>query len=733
MGDLHMTLTNLPAPIRIIDIDQFVDDVTQPVDLAAASAAQAALFSGPWLDDVASVLADRSLTYTAGLPSSVSAGDYVRTRAEGFSYRVADPGASDHHIITAGGVKLYVLAGLDGTFSVLAFGAVGDGVVDDTSTISVALASVSSGGDLFFPSGTYKITSAISQVFDDGVTVRLIGPNAKIDGTSVAGVVAGDTTLITLGGERLASSSLLSSSASRGDYSIILDSPVDAAATETVLIKSTDLFNATRPYYCKGELAKVRGVAGAELNLSSPLCDGYTAVTTTVHRLKMPNVEVFGLEVEMDANQLALKIQYANIARVQNANIHGARYTNMSFNYVYDAVALGNEGYDAWYSGTDTSYNIAFASCQNVLAFANNLREARHNISAGGNEPCRNVRYIANTTTLHPSETTGDLEFHGNCETCLVAHNTSTSLVFSGRNVTISDNIFAGRVNCAQIRYYQEISADYCRITGNKFNQKYVQDLIFISPAAPNLGIDDLDISDNYGISEGAGIRVRPALSGATGYSIGHLKLRGNRIKVRGASSTALIIYNNGAAEVDISSVQSCGNVFESEAYDAFYILTVSAVDKFLSEGDIFSGRRSNGYIVSVKAKYLVEFKNCYFKGAQENQRSVRIQDASVVRMISNFSTNMTHKAELERVGDYIESDYVTDSVTVVNSIGPARILSGYTSAGNAIAYGTAAPTTLTWERGDRVIQSQPLVGSPKGWMCTVSGTPGTWVSEGDL
>lgn len=48
-------------------------------------------------------------------------------------------------------------------------------------------------------------------------------------------------------------------------------------------------------------------------------------------------------------------------------------------------------------------------------------------------------------------------------------------------------------------------------------------------------------------------------------------------------------------------------------------------------------------------------------------------------------------------------------------------------------AYGGAAPTTLSWARGDRIVQANPTVALPKSWVCTVSGTPGTWVSEGDL
>lgn len=44
-----------------------------------------------------------------------------------------------------------------------------------------------------------------------------------------------------------------------------------------------------------------------------------------------------------------------------------------------------------------------------------------------------------------------------------------------------------------------------------------------------------------------------------------------------------------------------------------------------------------------------------------------------------------------------------------------------------------APPTTGTWVRGDYCKNSTPTVGSPKGWYCTANGTPGTWVSEGNL
>lgn len=46
---------------------------------------------------------------------------------------------------------------------------------------------------------------------------------------------------------------------------------------------------------------------------------------------------------------------------------------------------------------------------------------------------------------------------------------------------------------------------------------------------------------------------------------------------------------------------------------------------------------------------------------------------------------------------------------------------------------GSAIPLVGTWKVGDRIFNSAPAIGQPKSWVCTVAGTPGTWVSEGNL
>lgn len=109
--------------------------------------------------NVAALLADTSLTY-----STVSSGQYIRTRSEGFAYQVAAFGATDHHVTTVGGVKLYVLPGNAG-YNVKAFGALGDNSADDTAEIQKAVDVVAaSGGVLHIPTGTYIVTTRITRL-----------------------------------------------------------------------------------------------------------------------------------------------------------------------------------------------------------------------------------------------------------------------------------------------------------------------------------------------------------------------------------------------------------------------------------------------------------------------------------------------------------------------------------------------------------------------------------------
>lgn len=84
-----------------------------------------------------------------------------------------------------------------------------------------------------------------------------------------------------------------------------------------------------------------------------------------------------------------------------------------------------------------------------------------------------------------------------------------------------------------------------------------------------------------------------------------------------------------------------------------------------------------------------------------------------------------------------VSSNTVTNSTTGVlaghRCVWGSNLLSGNTAdwSGTYAAYQSAAPSTGTWVKGDRVLQLTATVGQPKAWVCTT--TPATFTSEGNL
>ena len=590
------------------------------------------------------------------------------------------------------------------------------------------------GGTLWFPPGDYTIDTPVSVVLSDGVSIRIIGYGAVIDGTSVTGTVAGDTSLITLGGQRL-TSSLLSASPSKGDYAVTTVTAVDAVAGEIVLITSTDLWNPERVYYYKGELAQVLAVSSATLDLASRLNDSYTNTTTTVHRLAMPSISVEGLEFVMDANQLALKLEYVRNPSVRRCRVHGSRYAGIYVNYFFGGSVKENEIWDAWYSGTGTSYGISLGTGQGLTAGKNNTSEARHGITVGGWEPSRDILISGNKCTVHPDQTTLiAIDCHGNVERAIIESNHAEGIIYAGINATIRGNTLTGDKADTLLTIFQEIDSDYYDISDNNFEMDDAGGrCIWVSPTVAGLNIERLTISGNKAASANGGIRLQPRSAAATGCSIGTLVLRNNEI-FAGAAQAFALADSTVAAIYDIGTIDSGGNIYSASAYDAFHMEDTNPVGLTKSVGDTFLANRLNGN-VAIFAGAVVELTSPTFKGdvgGAGDSRSVYYANTGRRSVINPTFEGVTYKAELATAGDYIENGWSALTPTILNT-GAARIISQFSAQGLVTAYGAAAPVAGTWGVGDRMINSVPVVGQPKSWVCTVAGTPGTWVSEGNL
>jgi hypothetical protein len=95
-------------------------------------------------------------------------------------------------------------------------------------------------------------------------------------------------------------------------------------------------------------------------------------------------------------------------------------------------------------------------------------------------------------------------------------------------------------------------------------------------------------------------------------------------------------------------------------------------------------------------------------------------------RMLSAVANNFYTTTTPSLVADNVGVVYLGAGGTTPNVYSVAgRMKITYTTGG--------APTTGSWAAGDISFNYAPAVGQPHGWMCTVGGTPGTWVALANL
>lgn len=135
-----------------------------------------------------------------------------------------------------------------------------------------------------------------------------------------------------------------------------------------------------------------------------------------------------------------------------------------------------------------------------------------------------------------------------------------------------------------------------------------------------------------------------------------------------------------------------------------------------------------------------VDINNNTFTGFVNGD--IRIVAGGLTTITTNncISSAPTHSILLDTVVGppvVIENNYCAKALTINNA---ADYSDGKVILANNVESGTfksnkqpAAPTTGTWRVTDVVMNSAPTIGQPKGWVCTVAGTPGTWVSLGNL
>lgn len=331
-------------------------------------------------DTVALLLADTDMDYTSGA-QVVSAGQIVE--AQGFRYEVAASDASDAHVETAGGVKLYVA---EDVVSPDMFGAVADGATDNTAAFQAMFDSQPSSVEI--PSGHYKINSTVTHNSD--VVISGTGHLDFSDGTGQILIQGSITQIEELGApvSRLASTITFASapSISEGDVFLIWNPTAGS------------WFNISGRNYRAGEFLHAHTISGSNVTIFGRSHDNYAVADVDVYRVNGVRVSISGIQLTESATTSVapIRVKWGVGVRIRDVKSRSARYAGIEVDRCYDvdidAISPINNS-----PSVNDEYGIEIASCQKVTFHGGGASATRHCVALGAYEETGS---IVNTDVL---------------------------------------------------------------------------------------------------------------------------------------------------------------------------------------------------------------------------------------------------------------------------------------------------------------------------------------------
>ena len=534
--------------------------------------------------------------------------DNVTGNASGiYAAFAASSGSSLVGFIQAGtgAVATTVQAKLRQYVSVKDFGAVGDGVTNDTAAIQAA---ITAAYNVYFPDGTYLV-------------------NAQIN----------------------------------------LKSGLMLTGTPSSIIK---LASAVTPYVFRGDT--LSNIVIENLTILGNGISGFS----TIYISNSSNVLVQNCKITK-SGATALYFVGCSFVKVENCELSENYYYGLEFRDCDGCKAIANLCYLNGNTGVATS-----GGGRGIM-----LWRTRSSYIAG-NRFIANTEYgfriyseAADTTTSNYNVVTGNV-FLDNTRVDLVLYDEGAAFSFVANNV-ISDNVIYRTVDTTDINSVCVLHGDFNTYVNNHiiksgafgtdcgfnfFNANYCtisncsvynMDVAFSTSSSSNITIDNC-----FGNSVGKGLTIPTE----------GIIVRNSKFLHGGAGATDICIDNT------------------------------PATGKNFYEGNYISG---------------------FYQG-------ITLADQAVT--IFRNTTVGTTNAGLRKTGN------VTSTIEAANNSWDNAnpfILSAYARTGSthdqAVIKYTGAPTILSWTRGDQAWNEEPTVGQPIGWICTVAGTPGTWVAMANL
>lgn len=451
-------------------------------------------------------------------------------------------------------------------FSVKDFGAVGDGIEDDTAEIIAAItaAVAAAPATVFFPAGTYKCTTILGDFTASDLS--LVGEDATLDFSSVA--TSPGITFLRFSGSIATGVSLTSNAASAQKTVAVLSSTF--AAGDFVKIKSSSVWDSGRTSTTYGELNFIKSIPDASsVTVTNELMSTYTtAASATIAKITpVRNINIRGLKLQGPTgndNHKGIVITYGI-----NCTIDGIQSYDMDAIHVQFLDSTFCRVLNSYFQESNaatTGYGTSFADATQDCSAENNVyTDLRHSLStnnsaAGG--VTRRILFANNIVTdsaLATGGTGGDaIDAHAGSEDISIIGNicnasSGSGINVEGRSTTISDNTISfTQGNGITHQNYTDLTG-WTNISNNTIRNVLGNYCIAAVPNTASFGTCTIN-GNNIDVSEKTGIRARP--SGA--FQFVNVNISGNSVRMTGTSTGAGIdVEDTLAGSISANSVQA--------------------------------------------------------------------------------------------------------------------------------------------------------------------------------
>ena len=391
---------------------------------------------------------------------------------------------------------------LQESVSVKDFGAVGDGIADDTAAIQAAINATTA---IYIPQGIYKVTGTITLKSN----LSIIMDKTTVIDFSTAGAVPCFYATGTV-----ASSLLLTSNATENSSTVVLANTSSLAIGDMLRLSADTVFDPARTSTRIAELVYVSALTLTDITTTTPIQDTYTTVDIAKIEKITPieNVYIYGGKIvgssTANSGDFGVQVIYGSNIIVENVYFYDIDFAMIQFNNCVGAWARNCRFERAQ---SNTAYGVSFANTTRDSGCVNStFLQVRHSLSTNSTSGAnggivRRILFSNNIvyqSALNLSSGGSDaVDTHAAAENIGIINNKVFASTSNGINVEcasaqiIGNEIVNANSNGILCRNYTLKKGEY-EISNNKIIQTGLS-AIRVQTIASSEIIDSLTVSSN--------------------------------------------------------------------------------------------------------------------------------------------------------------------------------------------------------------------------------------------